>query len=116
MKNEITLQTRRQFLRTTMLGSALSWTVPAFLADTFAALHAGAPMIGPTIAVGFILVGLLFENFRYRALSRRAPGGAFAATGERFIDPESGQLVEVHSDPATGARRYVALGEAKDTP
>ena len=42
MKNEITLQTRRQFLRTTMLGSALSWTVPAFLADTFSALHASA--------------------------------------------------------------------------
>ena len=42
MKNEITLQTRRQFLRTTVLGSALSWTVPAFLADTFSALHAGA--------------------------------------------------------------------------
>jgi uncharacterized protein (DUF1501 family) len=39
MKNEITLQTRREFLRTTVLGSALSWTVPAFLADTFAALQ-----------------------------------------------------------------------------
>jgi uncharacterized protein (DUF1501 family) len=42
MKNEITLQTRRQFLRTTVLGSALSWTVPAFLADTFAAMHGEA--------------------------------------------------------------------------
>jgi len=42
MKNEITLQTRREFLRTTILGSALSWTVPAFLANTFAALHSEA--------------------------------------------------------------------------
>ena len=42
MKNEITLQTRRQFLRTTVLGSALTWTVPAFLADTFTALHSEA--------------------------------------------------------------------------
>jgi uncharacterized protein (DUF1501 family) len=42
MKNEITLQTRREFLRTTVLGSALSWTVPAFLANTFSALHADA--------------------------------------------------------------------------
>jgi len=42
MKNEITLQTRREFLRRTVLGSALSWTVPAFLADTFSALHAEA--------------------------------------------------------------------------
>jgi hypothetical protein len=39
MKNEITLQTRREFLRRTVLGSALSWTVPAFLADTFSALQ-----------------------------------------------------------------------------
>jgi len=42
MKNEITLQTRREFLRRTVLGSALTWTVPAFLADTFSALQAQA--------------------------------------------------------------------------
>lgn len=42
MKNEITLQTRRQFLRTTVLSSSLSWTVPAFLANTFDALQAEA--------------------------------------------------------------------------
>jgi uncharacterized protein (DUF1501 family) len=42
MKREFTLQTRREFLRGTVLGSALSWTVPAFLANTFSALHAEA--------------------------------------------------------------------------
>src|ERR1700728_3172246 len=42
MNKEITLQTRRQFLRSPVLGSALSWTVPAFLADTFAALQSQA--------------------------------------------------------------------------
>jgi uncharacterized protein (DUF1501 family) len=42
MKNEIILHTRREFLRRTVLGSALSWTVPAFLADTFSALQAQA--------------------------------------------------------------------------
>jgi uncharacterized protein (DUF1501 family) len=42
MKNEITLQTRREFLRQTVLGGALSWTVPTFLANTFAALQAEA--------------------------------------------------------------------------
>ena len=42
MKNEITLQTRREFLRKTVLGSALSWTVPAFLANTFTALQSQA--------------------------------------------------------------------------
>src|ERR1043165_8214128 len=42
MKNEITLQTRREFLRRTILTSALSWTVPTFLANTFSALQADA--------------------------------------------------------------------------
>jgi uncharacterized protein (DUF1501 family) len=52
MKNEITLQTRRQFLRSTVLGGALSWTVPAFLADTFAALQAGAADAATQTATG----------------------------------------------------------------
>jgi uncharacterized protein (DUF1501 family) len=42
MNDELTLKTRREFLRTTVLGSALSWTVPTFLAHTFASLHAEA--------------------------------------------------------------------------
>ena len=52
MKNEITLQTRRHFLRTTVLGSALTWTVPAFLADTFAALHGEAADATTQIVTG----------------------------------------------------------------
>lgn len=42
MKNEVPLHTRREFLRRTVLGSSLAWTVPMFLADTFAALQAEA--------------------------------------------------------------------------
>ena len=42
MKDEMTLQTRREFLRHTVLGGALSWTVPTFLANTFSALQAEA--------------------------------------------------------------------------
>src|SRR6266699_6076510 len=42
MNTNITLKTRREFLRTTVLGGALSWTVPTFLANTFSALHAEA--------------------------------------------------------------------------
>ena len=52
MKNEITLRTRREFLRTTVLGSALSWTVPAFLANTFVALHADAADSATQISTG----------------------------------------------------------------
>jgi uncharacterized protein (DUF1501 family) len=50
--NEITLLTRRQFLRTTVLGSALSWTVPTFLADTFAAMQSQAADSATQIATG----------------------------------------------------------------
>lgn len=40
--NDLYLKTRRDFLRTSVLGGAASWTVPAFLAQTFDALHAEA--------------------------------------------------------------------------
>jgi len=52
MKNEINLKTRREFLRTTVLGSALSWTVPSFLASTFAALHSEAADSATQIVTG----------------------------------------------------------------
>jgi uncharacterized protein (DUF1501 family) len=42
MKDDITLQTRREFLHKTVLGGALSWTLPTFLANTFSALQAEA--------------------------------------------------------------------------
>jgi len=86
MKNEITLQTRREFLRTTVLGSALSWTVPTFLADTFAALQSQAADSATQIATGkdaTILVVLQMaggkrrpqrrDSLRERFLSQRAP-------------------------------------------
>src|ERR1700743_1981367 len=52
MKNEIPLQTRREFLRRTVLGSALSWTLPAFLADTFTALQTEAAESATQAATG----------------------------------------------------------------
>jgi uncharacterized protein (DUF1501 family) len=39
---KMTLQTRRQFLRTSMLGAAATWTLPVFLEKTFFALDAMA--------------------------------------------------------------------------
>lgn len=40
--NDSTLQTRRRFLRSGVLGGAVAWTVPAFLEKTFFALDAAA--------------------------------------------------------------------------
>jgi uncharacterized protein (DUF1501 family) len=42
MKRTPTLHTRRQFLRTSALGAAASWTLPVFLEKTFFALNAMA--------------------------------------------------------------------------
>ena len=52
MKSDLTLQTRREFLRRTVLTSALSWTVPTFLANTFSALQAEAANRATQIATG----------------------------------------------------------------
>ena len=52
MNSNLTLKTRREFLRSTMLGSALSWTVPAFLANTFSSLHADAADSAKQIVTG----------------------------------------------------------------
>ena len=42
MSTEFTLKTRRDFLKKTALGGAFTWTVPSFLAHTFARLQAEA--------------------------------------------------------------------------
>jgi len=52
MKHPFSLQTRRDFLRTGVLGGALSWTVPAFLSNTFSALHAEAADAATQTATG----------------------------------------------------------------
>src|ERR1035438_4121223 len=52
MKDDITLHTRREFLRRTVLGGALSWTVPTFLANTFAAMQAEAADRATQVATG----------------------------------------------------------------
>ncbi len=58
---------------------------------------------------GLILVAALFvERWRYRRLGASDPGPLWTATGERFIDPETGRLVKVYWRPETGERHYQA--------
>jgi uncharacterized membrane protein len=59
-----------------------------------------------------VLIGTLFER-RYRA--RRAAGIGWQTTGERFVDPASGKLVEVRYNPQTGERAYVDAGQARSS-
>lgn len=43
-----------------------------------------------------LLVGLAIERWRYKPLVYSAPGPDWQATGERFVDPETGKLVTVY--------------------
>ncbi len=48
----------------------------------------------------------MFERWRYRSAAGDG-GRGWQRTGERFEDPESGQVMEVLFDPSSGQRRYV---------
>jgi uncharacterized protein (DUF1501 family) len=52
MSDEQTLRTRRQFLRTGVLGGAMAWTLPAFIEKTFFALDAAAADSALQVATG----------------------------------------------------------------
>ncbi len=54
-----------------------------------------------------ILIGTLFERWRYRRIEEPS-NGRWQRTDEQFIDPSTGDPVEVMFDPGTGERRYVA--------
>jgi hypothetical protein len=66
---------------------------------------------GYLVINGVILIaGLLFERHRYKPPVDRATGD-WQPTGERFIDPASGQVLEVRYNAKTGERDYVPVKE-----
>jgi len=68
------------------------------------------------LAIGVtVLLGTLFERWRYRDIEKPSNGN-WQRTGEKFLDPSTGDPVEVMFDPRTGERRYVDAksGGAKD--
>ena len=56
------------------------------------------------VIMGALIVLSLFFEGRYR--SAKTGAGSWQPTGEKFIDPGTGKLVEVDYDPETGERRY----------
>lgn len=70
---------------------------------------AGFPAI-PALILGIVVVVTAIAEPVYGQLTGRPPlSGGWRPTGEKFIDPASGKLVEVWSDPRTGERRYVDI-------
>lgn len=52
-----------------------------------------------------IIISLVFEG-RYRSSRTEPVRGTWQPTGEKFIDPGTGKVVEVDYDPKTGERNY----------
>ncbi|MGN6590575.1 MAG: hypothetical protein ACTHKE_09820 [Sphingomicrobium sp.] len=72
---------------------------------------------GPMVVVfgALMMLTAALEPIYGRA-NGRPIGGRWRPTDERFVDPESGELVTVWFDPASGERRYVADKPGSSTP
>ncbi len=89
------------------------------------ALLAGAVVLyvaqGPLFGVAYlgasgtlmVIAGVLFARGRYRSSVDRGHD-RWQSTGERFVDPTSGRLMEVRYDPETGERDYVEVDQGRD--
>jgi hypothetical protein len=73
------------------------------------------PGIQALILGALAVIGLVFERWRYHN-KNASKDGDWQPTGERFVDPESGQIVQVLYDSRSGERRYTPLAEAHDKP
>ena len=60
------------------------------------------------IAGGVLTAGTLLERVIYKPLLRERPGAGWVKTAERFIDPDTGQPVDVFYNPTSGERQYVS--------
>lgn len=65
--------------------------------------HGGG--IGLLLLGVLVMAGIVLEP-RYRRSAARSEPAAWQPTGERFVDDETGELVEVWYDPESGRRDY----------
>jgi hypothetical protein len=68
-------------------------------------------MIAFGLPIGFglalLLIWFFFRKGGYKRRPLDAPPRGWSFTGERFLDPPSGETLEVWSCPRTGERAYV---------
>jgi hypothetical protein len=94
-----------------MLRTALLCIALLFALGCSGAALAGSQGAWPPALWGWVLVVcVLFERWRYQPKAGADPGD-WQATGEQFIDPETGAAQRVEYSPATGQRRYVSAKE-----
>jgi hypothetical protein len=75
-------------------------------------LAAGKYIFLPHVVIlGLMLTaGIVWERWQYKKPSPGRPGAGWQATGERFVDPQSGKTIEVYFDPRSGESHYVEMG------
>jgi len=83
----------------------------AVAGGTLLTMLTGGGGIGLLVIGSLIIASLALES-RYgrRGAPTDVPPHAWQLTNERFIDDETGQLLEVWIDPLTGERRYEPAG------
>jgi hypothetical protein len=91
-------------LRTALLLCACALVLAGVLLLAIGQPEPGAYALG---LGGVIVLGTVFERWRYRPNGAR-PGAGWEPTGERFQDPQTGKTVQVFYDPRSGERRYVS--------
>jgi len=75
------------------------------------------PAAWPMLAMTLLFaIGCVWERRYHAAQQGNPPSDRFRATGERFVDPESGRVTAAWVDPKTGERRYVDDGEPPAPP
>ena len=93
--------------RSVLRGIAIALAAICFLGSGLAVVAGVAFLALQPLVLGvLIVVGVLFERWRYKP-SVQAAGADFVATEERFIDTDTGRPVRVWVDPKSGERRYV---------
>ncbi len=103
-----------------MLRNALLVICLLLVAVGAGALLTGSGDFVPLLAWGgIVLLALLFERWRYRpktSVAADADQQDWQATGERFVDPDSGQLMQVYFHSKTGERRYEVVSSGTAEP
>ncbi|MBY0317809.1 MAG: hypothetical protein K2X72_03700 [Reyranella sp.] len=98
-------------LRSVVLGAGVLMLVAGIIVAGFS-LPGGLWLL---ISGGVVTAGTLLERVIYKPLLREKPGAGWSKTAERFIDPDTGQAVDVFYNPRTGERQYVANEPEKKT-
>lgn len=87
-------------------------TMVLIVALAVGAMGLAAQLAGHRDAVPFAVWGcviaaaVLAERWRYRSRATAEADSGWQKTEERFVDPESGQAMQVLYNPRTGERRY----------